>query len=79
VKSAKKSSVSLAWTASKDNVKVKGYLVYWNGIQIAETSAKSYTVKIPVSLGVDCFYVKAYDTSGNVSEKSSTAVALSFG
>lgn len=78
VKSATKSSASLVWTATKDNVKVKGYKIYWNGIQIAETTRTSYTVKIPISLGVDFFYVKAYDTSGNLSDKSSTVVAVSF-
>jgi hypothetical protein len=57
---------------------VKGYRIYWNGIQIAETSRTSYTVKSPLKLGIDFFYVKAYDLSGNLSRSSNTAVAVSL-
>jgi len=77
IKSAKGSSVSLDWEASKDNVKVKGYNVYCNNILVATTTKTSITVKNNSFLGLGIYWVRAFDTSGNLSEKSNTVVALS--
>jgi len=76
--SGKGASVSLSWDVSKDDVKVKGYNIYCNGEQVASTAKTSVTVKNSSVLGLSIYWVRAIDTSGNLSDKSNTVVALSF-
>lgn len=78
VKSVKGSSVSLSWNASKDNVKLKGYKLYCNGLEVATSTRTSRTVKNSSLLGVGIYYVRAYDQSGNLSEKSNTVTVLTL-
>ncbi|MBA7588609.1 hypothetical protein ES708_30673 [subsurface metagenome] len=64
--------VSLSWTGSTDNVKVKGYKVYKNGIHFSTVDATNALIT-----GLDpntdySFYVKAYDAAGNNSNNSNT-------
>lgn len=66
------STVSLTWTSSTDNSGVKGYDVYKNNIFIGNTSSTSYTVGNLSSNTSYSFFVKARDTSGNVSAASNT-------
>lgn len=62
------SSVSLAWTASTDNIGVAGYRVYRNGTQAAQASQTSATIGgLPASTS-SSFTVRAYDAAGNVSD-----------
>lgn len=70
------SSVSLNWNASSDNIKVKGYRIYCDGIEIASSSRTSRTVKCPAGLGIYIFRVKAYDLSDNLSGDSNTVTVI---
>jgi chitodextrinase len=74
VSGATTSALSLAWTASTDNVGVAGYRLYQGSSQVGTTSSTNYqftglTCGTSYTLGV-----AAYDASGNV---SSTATATS--
>ena len=73
VKAKTTSAVTLAWSASTDNVGVAGYGIYRNGTRIATTTATGYTVAdLPcglVALGVD-----AYDAAHNRSNQTSVSV-----
>jgi chitodextrinase len=77
LKSVKGSSVSLSWNASKDNVKLKGYKLYCNGFEVATSTRTSRTVKNSL-LGVGVYWVRAYDQSGNLSEKSNTVTVVTL-
>ncbi len=70
-------SVSLAWSASSDNVGTVGYDVFTNGTRSGSTTSLSYTVS-----GLACgtsysFSVDAYDAAGNVSARGNIAAATS--
>jgi hypothetical protein len=65
------SSISLAWTASSDNVSVAGYDLYKNGAGAGTTAATSAAFS---SLSCGTSYtmaVDAYDAAGNRSAKAS--------
>jgi hypothetical protein len=67
------SSVTLAWTASVDDVGVAGYRVYREGTAVGTTSTTAYTAG-----GLACdvsyaFAVEAFDAAGNVSPRASLA------
>ena len=67
--------VSLAWSASTDNVGVSGYYVLRGGARIATVTGTGYT-DTAVTDGTQYGYtVEAFDAAGNVSSASSTAVA----
>jgi chitodextrinase len=69
-----KTSVSLGWTASTDNLKVTSYDVYNGSTFIGSTSTNSYTF-IPLSTDTNYeFLVKARDAGGNVSSFSNSVV-----
>lgn len=76
VTSKKSTSVSLAWEASADDIKVKGYYVYCNGIKAAETTRKTYTAKTSKGLGIYVYTVRAYDQSGNLSDSSKAVTVI---
>ncbi len=64
--------VNLKWNKSKDNVKVKGYAIFMNGIQIATVKNPQYNV-IRLTPGTNyTFTVRAYDAAGNMSTNSNT-------
>jgi hypothetical protein len=71
------SSVSVAWSASTDNVGVTGYDLYRNGAVVATTAGTSYSFS-----GLACgtsyaFAVDAYDAAGNRSGQASVGAATS--
>lgn len=69
-------SISLSWTGSQDNVKVKGYQIFKDGKRAGAASGTTYTSSglIP---GVQYeFSVRAFDAAGNISE-SSKAIKVS--
>ncbi|HYF84254.1 MAG TPA: fibronectin type III domain-containing protein [Clostridia bacterium] len=72
------SSVSLAWTAATDNAKVAGYQIYCNGIVITTAVRTSRIVKSPFGLGLDVYWVKAFDQVGNLSGSSNTVTAITL-
>lgn len=69
------SSVSLSWNVSSDNVKVKGYKLYCNSSVIATTTKTTRSVKNP-GLGIGVYWVRAFDQSDNMSEKSNIVTVL---
>ena len=62
-----KTTVSLVWKASRDNVRVAGYRLFRNGVSVATKPTPGYTYK-----GLKCgtrytFALVAYDAAGNTS------------
>ncbi len=74
---SKGSSVPLKWNASSDNIKVSGYTIYCNGLELATTKKTSRTVKSPYRLGIDIYWVRAFDLAGNLSDESNRITVLS--
>jgi chitodextrinase len=69
------SQINLSWTASSDNVGVSGYRVFRNGVQIATTSATSFTNTGLSPSTTYTYAVAAFDAAGNLSAQSSSASA----
>lgn len=61
-------SVSLSWTGSSDNVKVKGYYIYRDGKKIITTSKTYYTNSDLIPGRKYTYAVRAYDTAYNISD-----------
>lgn len=66
------SSISLAWTASTDNIGVSGYDIYVNDVFKTNVSANSGTVSGLNASTTYSFYVIARDVAGNKSGNSVT-------
>lgn len=73
----KGSSVSLEWNAATDNVKVEGYIIYCNGFEIEKSKRASRTVTNKSKPMIGVYWIKAYDTSGNLSDASSKLTVIS--
>src|SRR5256714_6585168 len=69
------SSVSLAWTASSDNVGVTGYDVFVGGSAALTVTGTAATVDGLAASTTYSFTVKAHDAAGNISG-ASTAVSV---
>lgn len=69
-------SVKLEWKPSTDNTKVKGYRILCDGIEITNTTKTSRTVKSPMDLGIDVYYVQAYDLACNYSDSSNKITVI---
>ncbi|WP_438710492.1 fibronectin type III domain-containing protein [Aquimarina muelleri] len=65
-------SLSLSWSASTDNVGVKGYDVYQGNTMITSVSGTSSSVTGLTANTTYTFRVKAKDAAGNVSDFSNT-------
>lgn len=65
-------TVSLAWNSSTDNTGVKAYDIYKNNTLIGNTISTQYDVKNLSPNTSYSFFIKARDTSGNVSATSNT-------
>jgi parallel beta-helix repeat protein len=63
-------SVTLAWDAAKDDVGVTAYRVYRDGVQVATTSTRVWSVSSLKTGREYSFFVKAVDAAGNVSAAS---------
>ena len=68
-----KTTISVAWNASTDNVAVTGYRAYLNGASVGTTSSASY-----IFAGLTCgtsytISISAYDAAGNASNPSLAA------
>lgn len=66
------SSISLAWTASSDNVGVVSYEVYRGGILIGTSPTNSYTNSGLAASTSYTYYIKAKDAANNVSSSSNS-------
>jgi chitodextrinase len=64
--------INLTWTASTDNVGVVGYKVNRGGVQIATTSATSYSDAGLTASTLYTYNVSAYDAAGNNSGLSTS-------
>ena len=74
VASTTASSIALAWNPSTDNLAMRQYDVYRNGVKIATVTSPTTTwTDVTVSQGVTyAYYVIAEDTAGNASAASNT-------
>ncbi|RYE16363.1 MAG: hypothetical protein EOP51_25930, partial [Sphingobacteriales bacterium] len=75
-----RSSITLSWTASTDDVGVAKYEIYVDGVKRYVTSATTFTVYNLAALSTHSFVVRAVDATGNVSPPSnqiSASAALS--
>ncbi len=70
-----RSSVSISWDASSDDVGVSKYEIYVNGLKSYVTSNTFFTVNSLTALSTYSFFVKAIDASGNVSPASNQVSA----
>ncbi len=68
--SVNQTSISLQWTASTDNKAVASYQIYKNSVYIGSATGTTYTVTSLTAATSYSFYVKAKDTSGNLSSSS---------
>ena len=69
-------SVSLAWTASTDNVGVTGYEIYRDGVKVGTSVTNSYTDSGLIASTHYNYTVKAYDMAQNISASSSAFAVL---
>jgi chitodextrinase len=67
---ATSTSLTVAWSASTDNVAVAGYQIFRNGTQVATTTATSYNDSGLTPSTTYAYTVAAFDSSGNVSAQS---------
>ncbi|MFF3853639.1 PQQ-dependent sugar dehydrogenase [Micromonospora sp. NPDC002575] len=66
-------SVTLAWSASRDDVGVANYDVYHDGQLVTSVGGSTLTATLTVAQGVTWgWYVNARDAAGNVSQASAT-------
>ena len=67
-----RSQIHLTWTASTDNVGVTGYKSFRNGVQIAASTANSFSDTGLTANTTYSYTVSAYDAAGNNSAQSSS-------
>jgi len=68
------SQINLSWDASTDNVAVTGYRIFRNGSQLTSTNSTSYNDTGLTAGTTYTYHVSAYDTAGNASDYSSSAI-----
>ena len=64
------STISLSWTASTDNIGVAAYRIYRGGTQISTSTTTNYTDTRLTAGTTYSYAVSAYDSAGNISNKS---------
>jgi chitodextrinase len=70
-------SLSLTWSASRDNVSVAGYSVYLNGNKVGTTSPTAFTFGNLACATAYTLGVEAFDPAGNVSQRASIPATTS--
>jgi parallel beta-helix repeat protein len=68
-------TISLAWSPSRDNVGVAGYRLYLNNVQVGTTSSTSYTLAGLTCGSSSTVGVSAYDRAGNTSPQATATTA----
>jgi chitodextrinase len=71
-------SLTVAWSASTDDVKVAGYRVFRNGSQVAATTATSYADSGLTPATTYVYSVAAFDYSNNVSAPSAQFLVVTL-
>ncbi|UUZ56275.1 hypothetical protein LP419_14200 [Massilia sp. H-1] len=72
-------SVTLAWTASSDNVGVTGYKIMRNGVQVGTSTTASFTDSALTAGTAYSYTVLAYDAVGNQSPLSAALAVTTTG
>lgn len=72
-----KTTVSLVWKASRDNIHVAGYRLFRNGVSVATKTAPGYTYKRLRCGTRYTFALVAYDAAGNTSLRAEATGATS--
>lgn len=70
------SEVRVSWKPSADNVRVKGYNIYRNGVLLKTTEETSMTDTGLTPKTKYCYTVSAYDAAGNESAQSTNVCAM---
>ncbi len=70
-----KTSISVSWSASTDNLELAGYKVYKNGSFVKNITSTSYTFTGLAPCTSYNFEVKAYDTRNNISSAAKLTAA----
>ena len=73
--SQKQKQVSLSWGRSSDNVGVRGYRIWKDGVIVATTPFTTYGDTAVVAGQTYSYAIEAYDDAGNRSPLSATATA----
>lgn len=68
--SKSESSITLTWDKSTDNVKVAGYKIYRDGIEVGTSDTNLFIDKKVTKDHSYTYSVKAYDMAGNYSAES---------
>ena len=63
--------VELSWNASTDNIRVDGYNVFRDGVQLTSSAGIAIVDNAVVPGSTHCYAVSAYDAAGNESARSS--------
>lgn len=63
-------SATLSWSASVDNVGVKGYYIYRDGVRVATVTTTTYTDTTLLPSTWYSYMISAFDAAGNESAKS---------
>lgn len=72
---ATQNSVALRWNAASDNLGVRRYDIFVNGVKYYSTTGTQFTVRNLDSLTNYAFTIKAIDEAGNISAPSAQLVA----
>jgi hypothetical protein len=72
--STSRTSASFKWNASTDNVGVKGYRIYRDGVKIADQTGLTYTDTGRKANTEYLYGVEAYDAAGNVSARATVYI-----
>ncbi|MFS2222969.1 chitinase [Pantoea sp. B65] len=62
--------LTLSWQAASDNLAIKHYRVYRNGVLISESPTTHFTDSLPDAAAIYEYQVAAVDNADNVSDKS---------
>lgn len=72
------SQIELSWTAATDDVALGGYTIFRDALQIATTTLTTYTDTGLAPSTLYTYFVKAFDTSYNISTSSNTAATTTL-
>jgi hypothetical protein len=74
-KALSSSQIALTWLPSTDNLRLEGYYVFRNGVQVGTTTSTGYTDTGLRASTTYSYYIIAFDDAMNLSGPSNTATA----